>query len=250
MNTKLVSFYILFGGAIFNAMLYVFFDYGLREVKHHTSGNTLFLFYVRSSSYVFVQTLGLFLISLFVLWIIKLFKKRWSSFVIPSIVITVLIAFVTFRGHMDYIREYNKSSNYPSSNLNVKPQRKTESKDIRLAIALIGTWKEDLTKGCGNYHIQTTYNSDNTFVDFTKLIAINDCWVNTIRLDRGDSLSLTTTGRWWVDNSYLHHYVEDSSNVLHTDIGEKYIQRIIAIDKNNYRFERDDFSISNAKRIE
>jgi hypothetical protein len=38
--------------------------------------------------------------------------------------------------------------------------------------------------------------------------------------------------------------------VEHTDIGEKYTQRILSLDNNNFRFERDDLSISNAKRIE
>ena len=140
-------------------------------------------------------------------------------------------------------------------NKRIRKQSKTEGvipitdKDAERAKALVGTWKGSDTYRCINKSYRTTLNPDNTYMYYTTITANRDCIAGTLRLNKGESISVKLTGTWWVKGGYIHFFVKSSTNTKAYPIGHSSSQKILSVGSNTSRFKSDDGSISTDYRI-
>jgi len=122
-------------------------------------------------------------------------------------------------------------------------------KDAELAKALVGTW-EGSNPYRGLYRsYRTTLSPDNSFTGYKTITANVDCIVGTLRLNKGESVSVNTTGTWWVKGGYIHVFIESSNNTKVIPIGHSSSSKILSVDEDTSRFQEDDNSINTDYRI-
>ena len=145
------------------------------------------------------------------------------------------------------VKQENKRIKEQSKSKGVIP---VTDKDAELAKALVGTWK-----GSGRYRgidmsHRTTFNPDNSFIEYQTMKANRDVMLaKQLRLNKGESISVKLTGTWWVKGGYIHFFVKSSTNTKAYPIGHSSSQKILSVGSNTSRFKSDDGSISTDYRI-
>jgi hypothetical protein len=137
----------------------------------------------------------------------------------------------------------------------IKKQPKTEGvipitdKDAELDKALVGTWKGSNPYRWIDRSYRTTLNPDNSFIEYITTTANRNGIVGTLRINKGESISVNLTGTWWVKGGYIHRFVESSTNTKAYPIGLSSSSKILSVDSNAYRFQEDDNRIGTDYRI-
>ncbi|KKL70098.1 hypothetical protein LCGC14_2108290, partial [marine sediment metagenome] len=191
---------------------------------------------IRDVTTVFGLTIGHTLIVFLILSIIRFFKRRWPSFLIPSIIITTLTFIVIILANIDKyaeLAEPQKQSkrdtieklekNEPVTSFAQEEYRDTIPGDELLTKAMIGVWKEIYHQDCLDGESIVIYYPNMRFEEFTTYMANEDCEFlsDGVILKVGEFRHMVTTGTWRVSGGYVYY------NTLGDGISS---MRIISID--------------------
>jgi len=114
MKTKAkLSLYILFGGLIFNVFLQT-----IQNLVFKGRQLTIFIIVESATSVLLITAVNLIFV-LCIIGIVKVIRKKWPSFLVPSIVVTVITFFIIFLATVDLHREnkgyYGKTNDFKLS---------------------------------------------------------------------------------------------------------------------------------------
>lgn len=270
LKSKNWSFIILFSGLMVNDLFYMNLK---RGSLHYAYVSDLLLFMVRSFTTVFFSTLFLFLIVFFIMWIIRLFKKRWLSFVIPSIIITILNSFVITLATKDepgfdadkFTSEWRQSYPLQDTNVTTKVENKeakekleinepvtglkqeqysdTVPGDEQLTKSMIGVWKEFHQQDCLDGESLVIYYPDMKFEEHTTYKANEDCEFlsDGVILKAGEFRYKVSSGTWSVRDGYVYYK---------TLLGKISSMRIISVDSKRASLIWDSGNTCEAYRID
>lgn len=183
-NNKLVIFYVVFGGLLFNLAFYIL-------LKHLLFfGNTFDISrLIRDATTVFGLTIGHTLIVFLILSIIRFFKRQWPSFLIPSIIITTLTFIVIILANIDKYAELaepqKQSKRDTIEQFNEEYVGENRERDVlsklseKMSIEFINTPLRDIMIFF-QYKTKLNFVLDEDYADTIVNIKLNDVSVSTI----------------------------------------------------------------------